>query len=81
MTTIPTTLRCIRLSLAASLLGGGLLIASAQAGLAAEVAMSPIAAPMSPTDGANQSDPGAAPVPAMPVQYSVPAGQTGFGWG
>jgi hypothetical protein len=80
MTTIPTAIRFARFGLAASLLGAGLLIGSVQASSAAEIATTPITAPMS--EDASQSYPGTTPAQATPVQYNMPAfGTVGFGWG
>jgi hypothetical protein len=69
----------VRLSLAASLLGAGLLIASVQPGAAGEIAPIPVSATLSPTPDAcpPASGPTAAPAQCAPSQL----GSVGFGWG
>lgn len=76
MTTIPTALRLARLGLAISLLGAGLLIASAQPGAADEIA--PI--PVSTTPAPAQSTAPASHDSTMP-RDPCPLGMAGFGWG
>jgi hypothetical protein len=79
MTTIPTALRLARLGLAISLLGAGLLIASAQPGAADEIA--PI--PVSTTPSQTQSPAPAThePTAATFPRDLCPLGMAGFGWG
>ena len=55
-----------------------MLIGATRTGSAAET---PVSSTVSQKDGAGQSDTGAKPAQATPVQYSVPLGTVGFGWG
>ena len=82
MTTIPTAIRFVRLSFAVSLLGGGLLLGSAHASVAAEIAPTAISASIPQAQGAGQATSETAPTPDKPLQINLPpAGVVGFGWG
>lgn len=80
MTIIPTTIRFARISLIVALLGAGLLVASAQPGMAGEIAPTQV----STTPSQAQSVPPSArqTIPASSsTQDMCPVGMAGFGWG
>ena len=79
MTTIPTALRLVRLSLAATLLGAGLLIVSAPPAAAGEVAPTSVATTSSQVQGADPASNEAAP--SGESRDLFPLGMVGFGWG